>query len=56
MLAVDGVDSFSHYDSNPALREASETKYVVPEGYMLNETSFIHYIIHDLKLVASDQG
>ena len=23
---------------------------------MLNETSFIHYIIHDLKLVAGDQG
>ena len=54
-LKVHGVDSFSHYDSNPALRESSET-YVVPEGYMLNETSFIHYIIHDLKLVAGDQG
>ena len=55
VLVVDYVNGSSHYNHDPVPRKTSETKYTVPEGIMLNVTSFIQNIIHDLKLVAGDQ-
>ena len=55
VLTVDCVGSFSHCHHDPLSSKSPETKYVVPEGYMSNESSFIQNIIHDLKLAAGDR-
>ena len=55
VLTGDCVGSSSHCNHDPLSSKSPKTKYVVPEGYMSNETPFIQNIIHDQKLVAGDQ-